>query len=134
MLGRLAHRSRHSSLNIEGGGTGGFIFALTGRKVGWFVTWAFSPFASRGVLELFRTAILSQTSVSHLNNDDLDHIAEQAALRKTAGEILEKLARRRRKTKTEPPKVWAVRRAMRGATHKRERVETRGRHSKLTPL
>ena len=38
MFGRRAHRSRHSSLNIEGGGAGGFIFALTGRKVGWFVT------------------------------------------------------------------------------------------------
>ena len=69
----------------------------------------------------------------HLKNDELDFITKQVAWRKTATDIHAELARRRLKDKLDPPKIWAVRRAMRGSTHKRGRVETRGRSKKVTP-
>ena len=56
------------------------------------------------------------------------------AKQKDAHEILAAIAKRRRRSKLAEPKVWAIRRAMAGATHRRGKVETRGRKQKLSAV
>ena len=68
----------------------------------------------------------------HLTQSELDLIQARASCRWCACDILAEVAAIRDKEGVEPPKVWAVRRAMRGRTHKRSRVETRGRKKAMT--
>ena len=51
-----------------------------------------------------------------------------------AQDICDALSKRRAAAKVPAPKVWAIRRAMAGATHKRGKVETRGGKLKLTDV
>ena len=63
----------------------------------------------------------------HLTPAELDMITALSAKKQSASEILEKIEKQRRREKLGPPKIWAVRRAMAGATHLRGRSESRGR-------
>jgi hypothetical protein len=76
--------------------------------------------------------LLFADTAPHLTDEELDFIHEKASLRWCADDILAEVARLRSKAGIMAPKVWAVRRAMRGHTHKRSRVETRGREKSLT--
>ena len=70
----------------------------------------------------------------HLTGAELDLVTCSVAKKKTASEILQAIAKGRAKAKVEAPKIWAVRRAMVGATHKRGAAEARGRSKKLTDV
>ena len=69
----------------------------------------------------------------HLSPSELDLITALVAKKHSASEILEKIKKQRQCEKLDPPKIWAVRRAMAGATHLRGRPEKRGRPRKLSP-
>ena len=68
----------------------------------------------------------------HLSPEELDLVAGYVAKRLTAKEIWTQLKLHRDSASIDMPKIWAVRRAMAGVTHKRGRSETRGRKKKLT--
>ena len=70
----------------------------------------------------------------HLSPVELDEITVSVANGKTAQAILSAIAKRRARAKIDAPKIWAVRRAMAGATHKRGVPESRGRKKKLTTV
>ena len=55
----------------------------------------------------------------HLTGVELDLVTQAAAQGKDANDILALVSAGRRKSKTPPPKVWAIRRAIQGMTHKR---------------
>ena len=69
-----------------------------------------------------------------LTADELDMITMCAAKKMSAEDIREAISKRRAAQKIAPPKVWAIRRAMAGATHKRGRSETRGGKHKLNEV
>ena len=50
----------------------------------------------------------------HLTPAELDMITALSAKKQSASEILEKIEKQRRRGKLDPPKIWAVRRAMAG--------------------
>jgi len=56
------------------------------------------------------------------------------AKKMSAHQIWDALSKSRRRVDVDMPKIWAVRRAMAGVTHKRGRTETRGRKKKLTDV
>ena len=66
----------------------------------------------------------------HLSASELDVVTSGVAKKKSAAEILKIIIKGRKKV--DAPKVWAIRRAMAGVTHKRGKVETRGRPRKMT--
>ena len=66
----------------------------------------------------------------HLGNVELDMVTRLSADKKSPEEILADISKRRRKMKIVAPKIWAVRRAVAGVTHKRGVVEARGRKKK----
>jgi hypothetical protein len=66
----------------------------------------------------------------HLDNVELDMVTRLSAEKKGPEEILAAISKRRRKMKIATPKIWAVRRAVAGVTHKRGVVEARGRKKK----
>ena len=70
----------------------------------------------------------------HLSPVELDEITVSVANGKTAQAILSAIAKRRARAKIDAPKIWAVRRAMAGATHKRGVPESRERKKKLTTV
>ena len=70
----------------------------------------------------------------HLAGAELDLVTQAVAKGKEASEILALVVAGRRKSKTPPPKIWAIRRAMLGSTHKRGLVETRGRKNRLSQV
>ena len=70
----------------------------------------------------------------HLAGAELDLVTQAVAKGKEASEILALVVAGRRKSKTPPPKIWAIRRAMLGSTHKRGLVETRGRKRRLSQV
>ena len=51
----------------------------------------------------------------HLTPAELDMITALSAKKQSASDILEKIEKQRRRGKLDPPKIWAVRRAMAGA-------------------
>ena len=51
----------------------------------------------------------------HLTPAELDMITALSAKKQSASEILEKIEKQRRREKLDPPKIWAVRRAVAGA-------------------
>lgn len=65
---------------------------------------------------------------------ELDRVAKLQNKGKTPGEISNLLATTRTRQGLAGPNVSTVRRALKGSTHKRGRVETRGRKKKLTRL
>ena len=69
----------------------------------------------------------------HLSGHELDQVTTCVAKGMCAQEILDVIATLRSRDDVDPPKIWAVRRAMAGSTHKRGRPESRGRSKKLTP-
>ena len=69
----------------------------------------------------------------HLTPAELDFVVKSART-KSSSEILAGISAARRKRKVEVPKVWAIRRALAGATHKRGVEETRGRNKKLNKV
>ena len=69
----------------------------------------------------------------HLVPAELDLITVLVAKKHSASEILGKIKKQRQCEKLAPPKIWAIRRAMAGATHLRGRPENRGRPRKLSP-
>ena len=68
----------------------------------------------------------------HLTNEKLDVIQEKTCLRWTRSAIHQAVVDMRVARGVEPPQIWAIRRAMKGCTHRRAPVETRGRKSSLT--
>ena len=60
--------------------------------------------------------------------NELDFIAQSLGRGLRAHQILNAVNRKRRASKTKPLKIWAVRRAMKGNTHKRGRVFKRVFH------
>ena len=69
----------------------------------------------------------------HLTALELDTIAAKSRAGWPAAQIHGLICESREQAGIEPPMIWAVRRAVRGTTHKRSRVETRGRKRSLTP-
>ena len=69
----------------------------------------------------------------HLAPAELDLITPLVAKKHSASEILGKIKKQRQRDKIDPPMIWAIRRAMAGATHLRGRPENRGRPRKLSP-
>ena len=69
----------------------------------------------------------------HLSPGELDLITTLVAKKYSPADILTKIKKLRQREKVEPPKIWAVRRAMAGVTHRRGRPEKRGRQRKLSP-
>jgi len=69
----------------------------------------------------------------HLSPAELDLIAMAVGEQKAPKEIHALISAKRRARKVDPPKIWAVRRAVKGTTHLRDRAETRGRKPKKTP-
>ena len=69
----------------------------------------------------------------HLSLAELDLIAKAAGEQKAPKDIHALISAKRRARKVDPPKIWAVRRAVKGTTHLRDRTETRGRKAKMTP-
>ena len=61
------------------------------------------------------------------------YIAKAAGEQKAPKDIHALISAKRRARKVDPPKIWAVRRAVKGTTHLRDRTETRGRKPKMTP-
>ena len=74
------------------------------------------------------------TMAPHLTNHELDQVTVCVAKGMGAKEILAVIAKQRRRAKVDPPKIWALRRAVAGATHKRGKTERRGRGKKLTAV
>ena len=70
----------------------------------------------------------------HLAGAELDVEAHSVAQGTDANAILKVVVAARKRSKTAPPKVWAIRRAMQGTTHKRGVGETRGRKKKLNQV
>lgn len=68
----------------------------------------------------------------HLSGAELDLVTHAVSKGKSSDAILAEIAALRKKSGVEAPRIWAIRRAMTGATHKRGRAETRGRRQKLT--
>ena len=68
----------------------------------------------------------------HLTPAELDVVTESVAKHLSSDAILRSIAKARHKCGVEAPQIWAIRRAMAGATHKRGRTEKRGRRKKLT--
>ena len=64
---------------------------------------------------------------------ELDLIAKAAGEQKAPKDIHALISAKRRARKVDPPKIWAVRRAVKGTTHLRDRTETKGRKAKMTP-
>ena len=83
---------------------------------------------------LFLALHLSSAMAPHLTGIELDLVTESVAKGKEADDILALVVAGRRKTKTTPPKIWAIRRAMQGSTHKRGVAEMRGRKKKLNKV
>ena len=81
----------------------------------------------------FTACISAAQMAPHLTPTELDLITALAAKKHSASEILEKIKKQRQRERLDPPKIWAVRRALAGATHLRGRPETRGRPRKLSP-
>ena len=69
----------------------------------------------------------------HLSFAELDLIAKSAGEQMAPKDIHALISAKRRARKVDPPKIWAVRRAVTGTAHLRDRTETRGRKPKLTP-
>ena len=69
----------------------------------------------------------------HLSPIELDLVTTLISKKYSSRDILAKITEQRRREKVEPPKIWAVRRAMAGVTHRRGRQEKRGRQKKLSP-
>ena len=69
----------------------------------------------------------------HLSLAELDLIAKSSGEQKASKDIHALISAKRRARKVDPPKIWAVRRAVKGTTHLRDRTETRGRKPKMTP-
>ena len=72
-----------------------------------------------------------QSIVLCRSTTELDFIVREVARQRLARQVLNDLNRKRRASRTAPLQIWAVRRAMKGATHKRSGAETRGRKRKL---
>ena len=68
----------------------------------------------------------------HLSGEELDIVVHKLWMEWTPKEIHRVIAADRRKKGIEPPKIWAIRRACQGATHRRARSETRGRKKELS--
>ena len=68
----------------------------------------------------------------HLSGAELDMVRQRVAQHMCASDILAAIAATRKKDRVAAPKIWAVRRAMAGATHLHGQAETRGRRKKLT--
>ena len=68
----------------------------------------------------------------HLTGGELDAVRQGVAQQLTATDILAAISKARKKEQVPPPKIWAIRRAMTGATHLRGNVETRGQRKTLT--
>ena len=68
----------------------------------------------------------------HVSGQELDTVRLCVAKHMPAAEILSAIAQERKKVHVEPPKIWAVRRAMAGSTHLQGKGETRGRAMRLT--
>ena len=68
----------------------------------------------------------------HLTGGELDTVRQCVARKMSANDILAAITAARRKARVDPPKIWAIRRAMAGATHLQGQPETRGRRKKLT--
>ena len=69
----------------------------------------------------------------HLSGHELDTVRQCVAKHMPAAEILSAIAKDRKKERIEPPKIWAIRRAMAGSTHLQGKPERRGRAKRLTP-
>ena len=68
----------------------------------------------------------------HMSNAELDRATELHSAGKTPVEVCALLQRARTARGQPGPDLTTVRRALRGATRKRARVETRGRKAKMT--
>ena len=68
----------------------------------------------------------------HLTNQELDYVAQQVGMHKPISDIHQVLSKQRSRAGIDAPKIWAVRRAARGRTHRRGPAETRGRKRKLS--
>ena len=62
---------------------------------------------------------------------EMDFIVRSVASQHNTNQILKALNKKRRAARIEAVKIWAVRRAVKGDTHKRGAEETRGRKRKL---
>ena len=67
----------------------------------------------------------------HLSPVELNLIMECPGRRQSLKDIHEVIKSEREAGGIEPPKIWAIRRVCRGATHRRGRAETRGGKCKL---
>ena len=70
----------------------------------------------------------------HLCGAELDMVTKAVGKGKEAAEILAAISQKRRKSKIAVPKIWDIRRAIAGLTHKRGVQETRGRKKKLNQV
>ena len=68
----------------------------------------------------------------HFSHSELDQMAAWRAAGKTPIEIHTKMCAQRRRCNEVEPCLTAIRRALKGITHKRSRLETRGRPKVLT--
>ena len=68
----------------------------------------------------------------HFSNSELDQMSSWRAAGKTPIDIHTKLCAQRRRRNRGEPCLTAIRRALQGITHKRSRVETRGRPKVLS--
>ena len=68
----------------------------------------------------------------HLADSELDQLVAWQAAGVTIPAMHERLAKQRRRTRQEVPDITTVRRAAKGTTHKRGRLETRGRKRQLS--
>ena len=75
---------------------------------------------------------LCRAMAPHLTGGELDAVRQGAAQQLTATDMLAAISKAWKKERVPPPKIWAIRRAMTGATHLRGNVETRGRRKTLT--
>ena len=69
----------------------------------------------------------------HLTADELDRIQQWRVQGLSATEMFRRLQHARTRSGGSGPNLTTVRRALRGRTHKRSRVETRGRKRILSP-
>ena len=90
--------------------------------------------ASCGATSPSKVRVICWTMAPHLTPDELDTITVCSAKQMSALDICAVISKRRASARVAPPKEWAIRRAMAGATHKRGAVEARGAKRKLTEV
>ena len=111
-MSALAHCTSHRQYLISS--TSRIIVCLGPRE----------SFSLRRYNQLFQCPL--SPMAPHLSPVELNLIMECLGRRQSLKDIHEVIKLEREAGGIEPPKIWAIRRACRGATHRRGRAETRG--------